>query len=267
MHLQQGGIAAVRELGDGLRERQLEADIDPYESDPGEVKLGLAGRQWRLLRYVVTDLAMWAEHRTSFLLRPMVDTRIVAGWLLTKNEPELFTRFVEFGRGRLKLRKLHLEDVIDDDGSHFELSQYLDYLETLVNADVIEEMQSIDLGGNFAGVNIRDMAREAGAKRLYDLFYQPMSADVHGEWGSMLEADLVPSRDPLHRGHRFGRFTVADEAVVPEVVIHGFSLAAETIGPLFESLGVDVHPELRRCQAALSTVWKEAVVKATADER
>jgi len=92
-------------------------------------------------------------------------------------------------------------------------------------------MQRIDLGGNFAGVNIRDMAQEAGTKRLYDLLYQPLSADVHGEWDSMLEADLVPSNDPLHRGHRFGRFTVVDEVVTPEVVIHGFILAAETIGP------------------------------------
>jgi hypothetical protein len=97
----------------------------------------------------------------------------VAGWLLARNDPELFTRFVEFGRGRLKLRKLHLEEAIDDEGEHLELGDYLDYLEALVNADVIEEMQRIDLGGKFAGVNIRDMAREGGTKRLDDLLYQP----------------------------------------------------------------------------------------------
>jgi hypothetical protein len=108
---------------------------------------------------------------------------------------------------------------------------------------------------------------EAGIKRLYDLLYQPISADVHGEWDSMLEADPMPSQDPLHLGHRFGRFTVADEAVVPEVVIRGYIRAAETIGPLFEGLGVDIRPDLRRCGDALSAVWKEAVAKATAEAR
>jgi hypothetical protein len=83
----------------------------------------------------------------------------------------------------------------------------------------------------------------------------------------MLEADLVPSNDPLHRGHGFGRFTVVDEAVTPEVVIRGFMLAAETIGPLFESLGIDVRPELRRCGDALRARWREAVVRATDGER
>jgi len=94
VHLQQGGIAALRQLGGALRERQFGADIDPYDSGAGKVKLGLAAGQWRLLRYIVTDLAMWAEHRTSFLIRPMADTRIVAGWLVTRSEPALTTRFV-----------------------------------------------------------------------------------------------------------------------------------------------------------------------------
>jgi hypothetical protein len=58
-----------------------------------------------------------------------------------------------------------------------------------------------------------------------------------------------------------------DEAVTPEVVIRGFMLAAETIGPLFESLGIDVRPELRRCGDALRARWREAVVRATDGER
>lgn len=263
--LRNGLTQAVDRLGERLRQRQLEADVDPYVPSPAEVKLGLASRQWRLFKYLVTDIALWSDQRSAFLMRAIVDTRIVSAWLLAKNDLDLYERFVAFGRGRLKLYKLHFEDAAAADALEADLTEYLDALEEAVNRDILEEFQEIDLGGNFAGVNTRQMAAEAGLKRLYDLLYQGLSSETHPQWNALLANDLVYSTDPLHQGHRFGRFDTGAEETRPEVVWHAFLLVAETLESLFASLAVDVTRELEECRDALVQAWQGGVAVARGD--
>jgi hypothetical protein len=191
-------------------------------------------------------------------LRAITDAHIVSSWLIKRNDPDLYRRYVDFGRGRLKLYKLHVEDALDEDDHAERLADLFDHLEERVSADVLEEFQTVDLGGNFAGKSGRDMAIETGMRRLYNLVYQPLSAEAHGEWDSMDEHDLERSSDPLHFGHRFGVFSTRNEMTDLRVVGEAFSLAGASIRAIFDDLGVDVTPELEKCGQALTEALRAA---------
>lgn len=94
--------------------------VEGLESDLRElhdqVKTGLASRQVRLLRRLVEQPRGWTTERSPHAIRPMVDTRILAAWLVTKNDPELLERYKNYGRGKLKLVKLNFEDHIEKRG-------------------------------------------------------------------------------------------------------------------------------------------------------
>lgn len=248
--------AAVAELGKQLRVLADRCEVDLYEPTPDEVKLGLASRHLRLLQRFVEDFRLWTAQMGPHLARSMIDTRIVTGWLLKKNNPELYGRFKEYGIGKRKLFKLQIEEFIDNDD--FEGYEGLEAihrrLEAEVNVDKMEEFQTIDLGGGFSGKNIREMAIEAGLKDLYVLNFQPYSTEVHGEWGSLMAFDLEPCGNPLHRHHRrpaFG-FGDRDRVVHPGWVRHLCSLAWESIDEIFGSYGLDVDPPFEACLEAFS---------------
>jgi hypothetical protein len=256
---------ALATLGDALRARQFEACLDLEAPAAAEVRLGLASRQLRLLGYIAGNPMFWEYPVSEYVLRPMVDTRILIAWLIEKDDPELYEKFKRFGAGRLKLRKLHLEDVIDAEELAGEFEEHLAYLEARVNRETLEEFQTVDLGGNFAGKSMRDMARESGLKRLYDLDYAPLSAENHGEWQSLEEWDLAASGDPLHQGHLFGAFgSPAEQDIAIQVVAHGYYLMVEAVGEVFTSLGVDVKAELDACGEALTAAVARAREQAEA---
>ena len=52
------------------------------------------------------------EHGSP-VIRALVEGRVVLKWLALKDDAELYARFRNYGRGRLKLLKLHLEDYRD----------------------------------------------------------------------------------------------------------------------------------------------------------
>jgi hypothetical protein len=93
----------------------------------------------------------------------MVDTRILAAWLVWMDDPELFERYKDFGQGKLKLLKLNFEEHIGErdkvDPSH---KEYVAWLEARVNEDMMEEFQTISLAANFADRSIYKMAEDVG---------------------------------------------------------------------------------------------------------
>jgi hypothetical protein len=261
-----GFDVALATLGDVLRARQFEARLDLEAPTAAEVRLGLASRQLRLLSYLAGNPMFWKYPVAEYVLRPMVDTRILIAWLIEKDDPELYEKFKSFGAGRLKLRKLHLEDFLEAEELAGEFEDHLAYLEARVNRETLEEFQAVDLGGNFAGRSIRDMAVQSGLKRLYDLDYAPLSAEHHGEWQSLEEWDLAASEDPLHQGHLFGAFEeTAEEGIAIQVVAHGFHLMADSMGEVFASLEVDVAAELAACEEALAAAVARAREEAGAE--
>lgn len=254
-----GFDVALATLGDALRAAQFEARLDLEAPTAAEVRLGLASRQLRLLSYLAGNPMFWKYPVAEYVLRPMVDTRILVAWLIERNDPELYEKFKSYGAGRLKLRKLHLEDFAEAEELTGEFEDHLAYLEARVNRETLEEFQEVDLGGNFAGRSIRDMAIEADLKRLYDLDYAPLSAELHGEWQSLEEWDLAASEDPLHQGHLFGVFEeTTEEGIAIQAVAHGFYLMADSVAEVFKSLDVDVVSELDSCGDAVTAAVAKA---------
>ena len=83
-----------------------------------------------------------------------------------------------------------------------ELEQFAEELADEVNEEIWEELLSVDLGGNFANMDMRKMAYEVDLQELYRLVYSPASSELHGEWTSLKKFNLVRCANPLHRFHR-----------------------------------------------------------------
>jgi hypothetical protein len=242
-------LAAVDELGQALQALQRQAPIDTYEPTADEVKLGLASRQFRLLRRFVADPHLWTNEMAPHLVRSMVDIRIVASWLMKQEGDELFVRFKAYGQGKRKLLKLKLEDLMERQDISFDDADedFLARLREQVNQDTMEEFQTIDVGGNFSGKNIREMAAETDLADLYSLTYQPLSTEAHGEWGSLIDFDLVHCGNPLHKYHRVGRFdTAASQRVYLGWIRDAFLIARDTIEEILAGYELDSEPLSRR---------------------
>lgn len=184
----------------------LKTDPDLYEPDRYEVLSGIVSRALRLAAAAASTPILWSGEHGSPVVRSLVESLIVLRWLVKRNEPALFSQFKEYGRGRLKLLKLHLEEYVDSlNEPAEELQQYLDYLDAEVNSEVLEEFQDISIESTFSGVNARDMAIEVGMDREYRLQFAPASSATHGEWSTLDRYVLHRCRNPLHRGHRIPR--------------------------------------------------------------
>jgi hypothetical protein len=140
----------------------------------------------RALFVLINDPGIWTmEHGASYI-RALVEARITLKWLVQQDDAALYERFKSYGRGRLKLLKLHLEEYRDGlSGPSPDLDSHIEYLEALVNQDLWEEFQDISVEGNFAGVDTRRMAEQVGMVTEYRLVFAPASANVHGEWAAL----------------------------------------------------------------------------------
>lgn len=226
-------LILARETVDGLRAgfHQLAETTDPdlYNPDRYEVLTGLVGRVLRYLGVFSGYPPLWTMEHGAPLLRTLIESRIVFRYIVQSDDEEIFSKFKAYGMGKLKLLKLHYEDVIDK--THVppdELLAYVEYLDALVNQDVMEEFQDIDLGGNFAGADTRKMALAVGLEDAYRLVFAPASANVHGEWSIMDEYVFDRCENPAHRRHRILRRT-RDSAVGPNFLQILIDHAAELV--------------------------------------
>jgi hypothetical protein len=248
---------ALNALGSSLRELQVTAVLDTYETETDEVKLGLASRAFRLLRKFLLMPQWWTNEMAPHLIRPLVDERIVVAWLLAQDQPELYRKFKEYGAGKRKLYKLKLEELMDSDeldaGEREDISRLHTRLADEVNQDTMEEFLQIDLGGTFSGKNIREMARETDLADLYSLTYQPLSTESHGEWGSLVLFDLDRCANPLHLYHRVGRFDADPDSYIHlGWARHAVGLAEDIITEIFASLDLDASSAFEVFHAALA---------------
>jgi hypothetical protein len=236
--LSAGGAA----LAEGLRDRQKRVELDLYAPEADEVKLGMASRQVRLLRLLLSDPHLWNGATGAHVLRSLVDGLITCTWLVQRDDPALYDAFRQYGLGKLKLFKLHMEDHLDERDTEptDEQRAFLAALEDEVSQEFLEEFIDIDFGGSFAGVDVRQMAIEADLKPYYDLAYQPYSSESHGDWVSLRRSDLKPCANPLHRYHRIGRFDGPATSLHVEVIVAAIEVVQMTVSAVFESYGISV---------------------------
>ena len=205
---------AIRDLGyewhksfDATVERFLaaasEADPDLYNPDRHEVLTGIIFRLVRLASVMIQTPPLWTTEHGSGIMRSLVEGQIVLRWLIKQESPEFYERFKDYGRGRLKLLKLHLEEYRDTlDDVPKEIDDQIEYLDALVNRDLMEEFQDISIEGNFAGIDTRKMAEQVDMMPDYRFVFAPASSSVHGEWAFLDQYILATCRNPLHRWHR-----------------------------------------------------------------
>ncbi len=190
-------------LWTGFAELAKTTDPDLYSPHRFEVLTGLVGRVLRLVRTIAGYPLMWTMEHGAPVLRALVESRIIIRYLVAHDDPELYEKFRAYGVGHLKLLKLHMENFIDAAGEAGDgMKNYLELISAYVNRDQYEEFVSIDLGGNFAGIDMRRMADETDLGDDYRLLFQPASSNVHGEWGAIDMNVFEPCLNPLHRDHR-----------------------------------------------------------------
>jgi hypothetical protein len=237
LHASKGTISAAQhnwhaeleELQKTFDQTAQHVDPDLYNPDRYEVLTGITLRMLRSLSVLIGYPALWTMEHGSSTTRALLEARIVLKWLIQRNDPELFSRFKDYGRGRIKLLKLHLEEYRDGlDEPQPALDRHIEYLDVLVNQDIWEEFQDISIEGNFAGIDTRKMADEVGMLSEYRLLFAPASASVHGEWGALDQYVLTVCENPLHRHHRIPRADL-HMRLGPELVESAFSIAHQLV--------------------------------------
>jgi hypothetical protein len=167
-------LVSVRALGARLRAVQLAAFDDPESDEPTAVSLGLASRMFRLLSDFLDRPSAWAPGTAAYHLRPIVETRIVSAWLTKRDDAALFAAYREHGLGHLKLLRDHIKadfgDALDDNAEAL-----LESLDRRVNLELDEWFQPVNVGA-FTNVTVRRMAIDCDLKRLYDLYFVPLSS-------------------------------------------------------------------------------------------
>lgn len=179
------------------------ADPDLYRPDRHEVLTGIVFRLLRLADVMVQSPPLWTTEHGSGVMRSLIEGQIVLRWLIKQDDAALYERFKDYGRGKLKLLKLHLEECRETlDEVPTKLDEQIEYLDELVNRDLMEEFQDISIEGNFAGTDTRKMADQVGMLPDYRFVFAPASSSVHGEWAFLDQYILMTCRNPFHRFHR-----------------------------------------------------------------
>jgi hypothetical protein len=248
-------LVTLDEVGDRLRAEQTAFLSDPQADEPNEVLLGLASRMYRLLYAFINRPSAWTPDTAALHLRPLVDARILSGWLIVKDDPALFEAYRSFGLGRLKLLHEHIKDDLGDDPPE-RAREMLEHFDRRVNLEREDWSQSVNLGA-FTDASQRDMAIEAGLKREYDLSYAPLSSANHGDWPAVRDVDMTLCSEPLHGTHRVGSFGPPSRTLRPEPVFAALGLARDGISQVFEHYGRDVRRVFEPVEQALSTAVYE----------
>jgi hypothetical protein len=222
-------VGRVDEIWRGFAKTASTTDPDLYEPDRFEVLTGIVARALRLLRIFAGYPPMWTMEHGAPVLRALVESRIVTKWLQHKNDPLLYAKFKSYGVGKLKLYKLHLEEFIDGAGEAGEaMKPYLELVNAYVNRDTMEEFIDIDLGGNFAGSDMRKMADEVGLGTDYRLLFAHTSSNVHGDWGALDMNVFETCLNPLHGLHRVIRDD-AKQVIGPNFIADVIAYAEELL--------------------------------------
>lgn len=218
---------------------EIARTTDPglYAPDRHEVLSGMAARGCRIAYAVSSSPIMWSGEHVASPARAILESQILLKWLALHPDPAIFVKFKEYGRGKLKLTKLHYEEHLDSmDNPPAGLAEIVEGLDRRVNEDANEEFQNINVGNAF-GKDLRRMAHDVGMEDEYRLLYQPQSDISHGEWTSLDHYALQRCLNPAHRWHRLPR-----EEIAARVDTQSLSLLATLLEELVTSYSEFMTP-------------------------
>ncbi len=190
-----------KELADRLEAwRPNLADIEQYE-----VISALLARQVIITLEIANAPAIWTPNTAPTILRSMGDVFITLAWIC--EDPSIRSKqFIEHGLGSIKLEIAHREKAIKEDPDAHdttELKRMVEVQKAWLSAQKMDQFIEVNLG-NWAGLNTRKMAEEAGCLDFYNYVYQPFSNAVHSSWAHIGQFNAKFSENPSHRRHWIG---------------------------------------------------------------
>ena len=131
------------------------------------------------------------------LVRTLTECRINLAYLVQQDQPELWSKFRQYGTGQAKLALLKMEN----DGGLNPCLVDEATLNLVANEDRFQEFVNVELG-HWCKLDLRRMAQESGTKDDYDRYYGWASTFVHSQWAAVRICSFTTCLNPLHRLHR-----------------------------------------------------------------
>ncbi|MBW8015112.1 MAG: hypothetical protein FVQ82_02925 [Planctomycetes bacterium] len=200
---------------------------------------GLLSRTTAFLLDMLTQRSLWVAEIGGIILRCMCETLILSAWLISKDDIELYKKFVLYSLGQADLYGLKIEGY--EGYREVFKSLYLGNdpaVDTHVEDKWAAQLRTIELG-NWAGVDTRKMAVEGGTKQYYDLIFTLSSADVHSQFASLAKWNMTLCSNPLHNSHLMPAF--GQRCVNPFLPLTACVLAKETCDRIFKYLEVEAE--------------------------
>ena len=123
-------------------------------------------------------------------LRTILEARLSLRYLSLQDDPQLWSKWREYGSGQAKLSALKYEDEIEAP-DYIDLSSF----QQIAYEDKGPEFVNINLAG-WSGIDLRKMSERIGLKELYDQHYPPNSSFIHGTWSAVRETVLETCANP-----------------------------------------------------------------------
>jgi len=219
----------------GMNERWEKLPVEIYESETYETIGGLMARQATLTIELAMSPSIWTGHIAPLILRCMTDVHITLAWILS--EPaERSKKYILYGLGQEKLQIEHLKADADQDDE--QIQKMIEIKEAWLNDQRRDFMTEVNVG-NWAGLNTRQMAIEAGCEGLYKFAYTPFSGVAHNMWQHISIYNLKPCINPMHKYHKVP--TIRKVPIEPDYVYRSAKYINRTYDAIDKKYKLDIE--------------------------
>jgi hypothetical protein len=219
----------------GMNERWEKLPVELYNSEIYEAIGGLMARQATLTIELAMSPSIWTGHLAPLVLRCMTDAHITLAWILS-DPTERSKKYILYGLGQEKLQIEHLKSDADEDDE--QVHRMIEIKEQWLNEQRRDFMTEVNVG-NWAGLNTRQMAIEAGCEGLYKFAYTPFSGVAHNMWQHVSIYNLKPCINPLHKYHKVP--TIRKVPIEPDYVYR----SAKYIDRTYEAIDKKFNLEIK----------------------
>ena len=190
----------VRHVDGMLTERWRKWATTHEDRDLHEVIGGILSRQVSLTSQLALNIGMWNYEVAPLMLRPMVEGLITLAWIL-EDPQDKPRKFMLYGLGQDKLLLEHEKEQLRQRGVDPDQDQTIVKWESWLNAERLTELTEVNVG-EWAGMNLRQMAEQAHCLDLHKIDYARWSGATHGMWQHLVKFNLRHCKNPLHGFHR-----------------------------------------------------------------
>ena len=168
-----------------------------------QVISGLLSRQTSIVIDLLSAPQIFNRLVVSIILRSMIDIYITMAWILHSDSEIRAQKFIDYGLGQEKIMLDCRKAGLEAQGILPETDELVQTCQNLINMMKYEQLVDVNIG-SWSGLNVRQMAQEAGCLDFYNLTYIPFSQDVHSNWSHLIRFNLEPCKNPLHKFHFHG---------------------------------------------------------------